>query len=151
MSFQFSFRIEAPSLPLTPLTALAPLASPASALYAVTIMEFSLFTLTGIVVYYYCGQYSGAPAVVVLKPVFKKIAFAFVLPTTIIIGVIYASVVAKYLFNRLFYGTRHYVSGARAPALRSRPFLHTEFCFFRFLACLFPIACAPLPRRTTTR
>ncbi|EPQ26919.1 uncharacterized protein PFL1_05554 [Pseudozyma flocculosa PF-1] len=78
------------------------------ALYAVTAMEFIVFTLVGIVAYYYTGQYTTAPAVGTLKPIFKKIAFAFVLPTTIIIGVIYASVVAKYLHARLFLGTKHY-------------------------------------------
>ncbi|PWN86587.1 hypothetical protein FA10DRAFT_256956 [Acaromyces ingoldii] len=78
------------------------------ALYAVTVMEFTLFTLVGIVVYYYFGQYTEAPAVATLKPVFKKISFAFVLPTTIIIGVIYAAVVAKYLFHRFTFGTKHY-------------------------------------------
>lgn len=78
------------------------------ALYAVTVAEFILFTLTGIVVYYYCGQYTETPAVANLSPIFKKISFAFVLPTTIIIGVIYAAVVVKYLFHRITFGTRHY-------------------------------------------
>ncbi|CCF51962.1 hypothetical protein NDA11_000609 [Ustilago hordei] len=78
------------------------------ALYAVTVAEFVLFSITGIVVYRYTGQYTTAPAVGTLRPVFKKIAFAFVLPTTIIIGVLYASVVAKYLFSRIFLGTKHY-------------------------------------------
>lgn len=93
-------------------------------LYAVTVAEFTLFTLTGIVVYYYNGQITETPAVANLKPLFKKIAFAFVLPTvcsygyqfcflltllqTIIIGVIYAAVVVKYIFHRLTFGTRHY-------------------------------------------
>ncbi|KAJ1018903.1 hypothetical protein NDA16_004706 [Ustilago loliicola] len=78
------------------------------ALYAVTVAEFVLFSVTGIVVYRYTGQYTTAPAVGTLRPVFKKIAFTFVLPTTIIIGVLYASVVAKYLFSRIFLGTKHY-------------------------------------------
>ncbi|SNX84979.1 related to neutral amino acid permease [Melanopsichium pennsylvanicum] len=78
------------------------------ALYAVTVAEFVLFSVTGVVVYRYTGQYTTAPAVGTLRPVFKKIAFAFVLPTTIIIGVLYASVVAKYLFGRLMIGTKHY-------------------------------------------
>ncbi|EST05001.2 Amino acid transporter, transmembrane [Kalmanozyma brasiliensis GHG001] len=78
------------------------------ALYAVTVAEFVLFSVTGIVGYRYTGQYTTAPAVGTLRPVFKKIAFAFVLPTTIIIGVLYASVVAKYLFSRLTMGTKHY-------------------------------------------
>lgn len=81
---------------------------PAPALYAVTIMEFSVFTIVGLVCYYYNGQFTGAPAVTNLKPLFKKIAFSFVFPTTVIIGVIYASVVAKFIFHRLFYGTRHF-------------------------------------------
>lgn len=76
------------------------------ALYAVTVAEFVLFSVTGIVVYRYTGQYTTAPAVGTLRAVYKKIAFAFVLPTTIIIGVLYASVVAKYLFGRMFMNTR---------------------------------------------
>lgn len=78
------------------------------ALYAITVAEFILFSVTGVVVYRYTGQYTTAPAVGTLKPVFKKIAFAFVLPTTVIIGVLYASVVAKYIFGRIFIGTKHY-------------------------------------------
>ncbi|KAK0542061.1 hypothetical protein OC846_006857, partial [Tilletia horrida] len=78
------------------------------ALYVTTAVEFLLFSVVGITVYAYSGQYSGAPAVVTLKPVFKKIAFAFVFPTTVIIGVLYASVVSKYVFARIFVGTRHY-------------------------------------------
>lgn len=81
---------------------------PSPALYAVTIMEFIVFTIVGLVCYYYNGQFTGAPAVTNLKPIFKKIAFSFVFPTTVIIGVIYASVVAKFLFHRMFYGTRHF-------------------------------------------
>ncbi|KDN52260.1 hypothetical protein K437DRAFT_221056 [Tilletiaria anomala UBC 951] len=78
------------------------------ALYALTAVEFLLFSLVGIFVYAFCGQYTGAPAVIVLAPTYKKIAFAFVFPTTVIIGVIYASVAAKYIFARIFAGTKHY-------------------------------------------
>jgi uncharacterized membrane protein len=60
------------------------------ALYAVTVAELTLFMLAGIVVYFYAGQYTQSPAVAVLDPTFRKIAFSFVLPTTIIIGIIYA-------------------------------------------------------------
>ncbi|CAO1618710.1 unnamed protein product [Parajaminaea phylloscopi] len=80
------------------------------ALYAVTAAEFGLFLTVGIVVYYYAGQYTSAPAVAVLSPKFKKAAFSFVLPTTIIIGIIYAAVVAKYLFVRFFGKTRHFAN-----------------------------------------
>lgn len=59
-----------------------------TALYALTIMEMSLFALVGAFVYAFAGQYSEAPAVIVLRPIYKKIAFAFVLPPTVIIGII---------------------------------------------------------------
>lgn len=78
------------------------------ALMAVTVMEIVVFNVVGIVIYYYVGPYATTPAVGNLKPVFKKIAFAFVLPPTIIIGVIYGSVVAKFIFGRIFIGTKHY-------------------------------------------
>ncbi|KAK0524054.1 hypothetical protein OC835_006050 [Tilletia horrida] len=78
------------------------------ALYVVTAVEFLLFSVVGITVYALTGQNAGAPAVVTLKPVFKKIAFSFVFPTTVIIGVLYASVVSKYIFARIFVGSRHY-------------------------------------------
>lgn len=56
-------------------------------------MELSLFALVGAFVYAFAGQYSEAPAVIVLRPLYKKIAFAFVLPPTIIIGVIVSRLV----------------------------------------------------------
>lgn len=80
------------------------------ALYAITIAEFILFTVTGAVVYSQSGQYTSAPSVAVLSPTFKKVAFAFVLPVTVIIGVIYASVIAKYLFVRILGKTRHFAN-----------------------------------------
>jgi hypothetical protein len=75
-------------------------------------MEMTLFTLVGVFVYAFCGQYTETPAVAVLPRVFKQISFAFVLPTTIIIGIIYAQVVAKYLFSRFTIGTKHYSSNS---------------------------------------
>ncbi|KAK0542294.1 hypothetical protein OC846_006778 [Tilletia horrida] len=78
------------------------------ALYVVTAVEFVLFSVVGATVYGLTGENAGAPAVVTLKPVYKKIAFSFVFPVTVIIGVLYASVVAKYIFGRIFAGTRHF-------------------------------------------
>lgn len=59
------------------------------ALYAVTIAEFALFLTVGIVVYWYTGQYAGAPAVTVISNLkYKKAAFAPVLVVSILIGII---------------------------------------------------------------
>lgn len=79
------------------------------ALYVVTGVEFALFLTVGIVVYYLSGQYASAPAVAVISNVkYKKAAFAPVVVVSVLIGIIYGSVVAKYIFVRLFGKTKHY-------------------------------------------
>lgn len=56
----------------------------------------------------YMGQYSTAPAFGSLGVVvYKKASFAFVIVPTIIIGVIYANVTAKFVFFRIFGKSRH--------------------------------------------
>jgi hypothetical protein len=79
------------------------------ALWVVTIAEIILFSLVGSVVYAYTGtQYNTAPAFGSLgNELFKKVSFTFMIPTLIFLGVLYASVSARFVFFRLFEGTRH--------------------------------------------
>ncbi|KAF2767955.1 hypothetical protein EJ03DRAFT_344204 [Teratosphaeria nubilosa] len=79
------------------------------ALWAVTIAEVILFSLVGSIIYAYTGtNYNTAPAFGSLgKEVFKKVSFSFMIPTIIFLGVLYASVSARFIFFRLFAGTRH--------------------------------------------
>ncbi|KAF2120530.1 transmembrane amino acid transporter protein-domain-containing protein [Lophiotrema nucula] len=79
------------------------------ALWAVTIAEVILFSLVGAVVYAYTGtQYNTAPAFGSLgDPVYLKVSFSFMIPTIIFLGVLYASVSARFVFFRLYSGTRH--------------------------------------------
>ena len=79
------------------------------ALWAVTIAEIILFSLVGSVVYAYTGtQYNTAPAFGSLgNEMFKKVSFSFMIPTLIFLGVLYASVSARFIFFRIFEGTRH--------------------------------------------
>lgn len=79
------------------------------ALWVVTICEIILFSLVGGIVYGYTGsQYNTAPAFGSLgNVVYKKVAFSFMIPTLIFLGVLYASVSARFVFFRLFEGTRH--------------------------------------------
>ena len=60
-------------------------------------------------VYGYTGtQYDVAPAFGTLGNVtYKKVSFSFMIPTLIFLGVLYASVSARFVFFRLFEGTRH--------------------------------------------
>ncbi|KAL2819004.1 transmembrane amino acid transporter protein-domain-containing protein [Aspergillus cavernicola] len=76
---------------------------------AVTIAEIIVFSLVGSIVYAYTGtQYMTSPAFGSLgDETYKKISFSFMIPTIIFLGVLYASVSARFLFFRLFDGTRH--------------------------------------------
>ena len=79
------------------------------ALWAVTIAEVIVFSLVGAVVYNYVGeQYMTAPAFGSIgNEVYKKVSFSFMIPTLIFLGVLYASVSARFVFFRIFEGTRH--------------------------------------------
>ncbi|TKA81439.1 hypothetical protein B0A49_00282 [Cryomyces minteri] len=79
------------------------------ALWAVTIAEVILFSLVGAIVYAYTGtQYNVAPAFGSLgNEVYKKVSFSFMIPTLIFLGVLYASVSARFVYFRIFAGTRH--------------------------------------------
>ncbi|KAH8808394.1 amino-acid permease [Xylogone sp. PMI_703] len=79
------------------------------ALWAVTIAEIIVFSCVGGVVYGYTGnQYNTSPAFGSLgNDTFKKVSFSFMIPTLIFLGVLYASVSARFIFFRMFEGSRH--------------------------------------------
>ncbi|MCJ1474656.1 hypothetical protein MMC13_003316 [Lambiella insularis] len=79
------------------------------ALYATTAIELVVFTLVGVIVYVYTGtNYNVAPAFGALSnEVYKKVSFSFMIPTLIFLGVLYGSVSARFVFFRVFAGTRH--------------------------------------------
>jgi hypothetical protein len=79
------------------------------ALWIVTIAEIIVFSLVGGIVYGYTGtQYNTAPAFGSLgNEVYLKVSFSFMIPTLIFLGVLYASVTARFVFFRIFEGTRH--------------------------------------------
>ena len=82
------------------------------ALWAVTVAEVVVFSLVGAIMYKYTGeQYMTSPAFGSIgNEFFKKLAFSFMIPTLIFLGVLYASVSARFIFFRLFDGTRHKTS-----------------------------------------
>lgn len=79
------------------------------ALWAVTIAEMVVFCLVGGLIYGYTGtNYNTAPAFGSLGNVtYLKVSFSFMIPTLIFLGVLYASVTARFVFFRIFAGTRH--------------------------------------------
>jgi len=79
------------------------------ALWIVTIAEIIVFSLVGGIVYGYTGtQYNTAPAFGSIgNDIYKKVSFSFMIPTLIFLGVLYASVSARFVFFNIFEGTRH--------------------------------------------
>ena len=79
------------------------------ALWAVTICEVIVFSLVGAIVYAYTGtNYNTAPAFGSLgNNTYKLVSFSFMIPTLIFLGVLYASVSCRFLYFRIFAGTRH--------------------------------------------
>ena len=79
------------------------------ALWVVTLCEIAVFSCVGAVVYAYTGtQYNTAPAFGSLgNDLYLKVSFSFMIPTLIFLGVLYASVSARFVFFRAFEGTRH--------------------------------------------
>ncbi|KAK5078551.1 hypothetical protein LTS08_006486 [Lithohypha guttulata] len=75
----------------------------------VTIAEIIVFSLVGGIIYGYTGtQYNTAPAFGSLgNLVYRKVSFSFMIPTLIFLGVLYAAVSARFVFFRIFEGTRH--------------------------------------------
>lgn len=82
------------------------------ALWAVTIAEVIVFSIVGAVIYAYTGtNYITAPAFGSLSnEVYKKVSFSFMIPTLIFLGVLYASVTARFVFFNLFKNNRKHVN-----------------------------------------
>jgi len=67
-----------------------------------------LFIIPPSIGFRYLGQYSTAPAVGSLGVVaYKKASFSFVIVTTLVIGVIYANVCAKFVYFQVLGSSRH--------------------------------------------
>lgn len=80
------------------------------ALWAVTIAEIILFSIVGGVIYAYTGtNYNTAPAFGSIgNELYKKLSFSFMIPTIIFLGVLYASVTARFVFFHVFpRGSKH--------------------------------------------
>lgn len=78
------------------------------ALWAVTIVEIIVFSVVGGVIYGFTGyNYYTAPAFGSLTRTYQLISFSFMIPTLIFLGVLYASVSARFIFFNIFQGTKH--------------------------------------------
>lgn len=70
--------------------------------------EIVVFSIVGSVIYVYTGnEYMTAPAFGSLSDLYKQISFSFMVPTIIFLGCLYASVTGRFVFFRVFRGSRH--------------------------------------------
>ncbi|KAF2641611.1 amino acid transporter [Massarina eburnea CBS 473.64] len=77
------------------------------ALYLLQATNISMYLIVAIVVYRFAGIDVASPALGSTGHVVMKVAYGISLPTILLAGVIYGHVGSKYIYVRLFRGTRH--------------------------------------------
>lgn len=77
------------------------------ALFLLQAVDTIMYLIVAIVVYRYAGPDVASPALGSTGRIVKKVAYGIALPTIIIAGVIYGHVASKYIYVRLFRGTKH--------------------------------------------
>lgn len=77
------------------------------ALVLLQVTDTSMYFLVAMVVYAYGGDDVDSPALGTAGTVIGKVAWGLAIPTIIVAGVIYGHVASKYVYVRLFRGTRH--------------------------------------------
>ncbi|KAF8475034.1 transmembrane amino acid transporter protein-domain-containing protein [Kalaharituber pfeilii] len=82
------------------------------ALFSLQISDTILYLVAAVVIYYYTGKNVASPALGSTGPLLRKIAYGIASPTIIIAGVINAHVAAKYVYLRMFRGTKHLGAGS---------------------------------------
>jgi hypothetical protein len=65
------------------------------------------YTVIGVVVYYFCGQYVSSPALGSAGHVMKKVCYGIAIPALLVTLCIYSHLAAKYFFVRILHGSRH--------------------------------------------
>ena len=77
------------------------------ALYVLQAVDISLYLIVSVVVYRFAGADVASPALGSTAIKVEKVAYGIALPTIIVAGVIYIHVAAKYIYVRVFRGTKH--------------------------------------------
>jgi Transmembrane amino acid transporter protein len=77
------------------------------ALALLQITDTVMYLVAAVVIYRYGGDSVDSPALGSAGTTVKKVAWGIAIPTIIIAGVIYGHVATKYIYVRIFRGTRH--------------------------------------------
>ena len=77
------------------------------ALILLQVSDTVMYFVAALVIYAYAGDNVESPALSSTAPTVAKVAYGIAIPTIIIAGVIYGHVAAKYIYVRIFRGTKH--------------------------------------------
>lgn len=70
-------------------------------------VDITMYFVAALVIYRYAGVNVASPALSSNGTIVKKVAWGIAMPTIVIAGVIFAHVTAKYIFIRMFSGTKY--------------------------------------------
>ncbi|KAB2569077.1 Amino acid transporter transmembrane [Lasiodiplodia theobromae] len=77
------------------------------ALYTLQSIDTTLYVIAALTIYRYAGEDVPSPALSANSAVVSKVAWGIAMPTIVIAGVIFAHVTAKYVYLRMFAGTKY--------------------------------------------
>lgn len=77
------------------------------ALFLLQFCDTAMYLIAGMVIYRFGGEQVVSPALGAAAPPVNKVAWGIAIPTIIIAAVIYGHVAAKYIYVRIFRGTKH--------------------------------------------
>ncbi|WPG97848.1 Hypothetical protein R9X50_00063000 [Acrodontium crateriforme] len=83
------------------------------ALGALQIADSSMYLVIAVVIYRYAGPDVASPALGSTGSIVRKVAYGVALPTILLAGVIYGHVNTKYVYVRIFRGTKHIAERSR--------------------------------------
>ncbi|GJD10805.1 N amino acid transport system protein [Galdieria sulphuraria] len=76
-------------------------------LYLLQAVDITIYTLAGALVYKFTGQYTLSPSISSMSITLRKVTYGIAIPTILVAGVINGHVAAKFIFTRVFRGSRH--------------------------------------------
>lgn len=76
-------------------------------MYLCQAFVWAFYLSIGIVMYYFCGQYTAYPALGSAGPTIKRVAYGIALPGLMVSLAIYLHLPAKFIFVKLLRGSRH--------------------------------------------
>ncbi|KAK4527581.1 hypothetical protein GAYE_SCF41G5504 [Galdieria yellowstonensis] len=77
------------------------------ALYLLQAADVTIYTLAGALIYKFTGQYTLSPSISSMSIILRKVTYGIAIPTILVAGVINGHVAAKFIFTRIFRGSRH--------------------------------------------